>query len=175
MRQLAHLLLATAIACGSFTGCASKQKQTRPDKPEMALTEPEKPPAKGEGVVLPLHAPEDTSAPEQTSQCYQQLGLPQNGGYFLDDDKLNSLSELRIHAEESYIDSSANYQVCEVWTDSMWETFVDANQKLEAYEAERQTWWFQNSDKVNFTGGFVVGVGTTILIVYGLNQASKDK
>lgn len=173
MRKHFTALFLTAIACSLMFGCASGNKETKPDKPEMALTKPEKPPEKGKGTVLPLYAAEDTESPEQVSQCYQQIGLPMEGGYFVDDKKLKSLSELRIHAEESYIDSSANYQVCEVWTDSLWENFVKVQAELDMYKAERQTWWFKNSDKVNFTGGFIVGVGTTILIVYGLNQVSN--
>lgn len=164
-------LLVCAIGCMSLVGCATTSGDTdRYKKPEMKITEPAEPPARVQGLVVGLP---DGNTNSKAASCYQYLGVPREGGYFIDDDKMLIATELRVYAEESFLEASKNHNLCSMWNDTFWNQLVKAQKKLDDIEEERQSWWYQNKGTVYIGGGFVVGVGSTILIVYGLNSVTK--
>jgi len=147
--------------------CATTSKKEDTKRPEVGLSEINPPPDKGEGAVLGV-----TATTDEDVACLRHLELPVEGGYFLSDAKLKAAVELRLYAEDTYVDATLNNKLCKMNASIVWDKLAIADEKLKEVEDERSSWWYQNKGTV-FTGlGFILGASTTILIVYGVNKVS---
>lgn len=157
--------VACVICILLLSGCQSQPK-ARPTKPPIELREILPPPKAADGMVVAL--PSNPSKDEEW--CMDILGVPKDGIVFSEPKALQA-GRLRIYSEEVYIASQFNKNYCEMWSDAAIQELNAAQERERKRLDEDTSWWSTNKSTMVFMIGVAVGATTTILIVYGLNQA----
>lgn len=152
-----------------LVSCATTKKSDPLDKPQVQLTELKAPPAPLEDEVVPVD-PGGLTA--EQAACVRSLGLDP-GGFVMSEQKLVSLSELRLYAEQTYSDGLANGAICTAHLDATWNQLKKADKLLDDIHERENSWWNRNKGTITFAAGFIVGAGSSILIVYGVSQATE--
>lgn len=166
MRRAIAATMVIAAALLGAAGCETTPSKKAPELPEPDLRSLEKPPEKVEGRVIAIPPPEELT--DEQKRALRQLGIPLDGFVF-PPEKARAAAELRVYAEDLYTDAAYNREVESIFRNDAVRRIMRLSERVD----DRDTWWQRSKGQIGFAGGWLVGAGTAVLIVYGVSKTAK--
>jgi len=158
-RASAILLAAALLAMGcGQTVTASNRKAIYQDVPNLS-TLPEK--------VTSKKWPENTIV-----SLEKGTPAPFSGILFIEQRALEA-GKVRIEYDGLYAIAEINRRLMVTIIKIADKQLADADNQIELLHNKTNSWWVRNAFAIGVVGGFVIGVGLTGLVVWGISKAVK--